>query len=112
MIRPGHFSARIDMSEEETKLVAAKGFSANGVSMFAGQPHKGQFDAQTVKVLRSLGRLVPDDQYTDDPVPAADEDDGGAQAATGGKKQNRAVLPGTGDGASAPAGGGLPGVNG
>ncbi len=81
-------------------LIAAKGFSANGVSMQAGQPHVDQFDAQTVAVLVKLGRLVS--------APAEEADD---EIVTKGKK-NRAVLPGTGEGAGAPAGGGLPGVGG
>lgn len=93
------------MSDE--KLVAAKGFSANGVTMQAGEEHTDQYDAQTVKQLVALRRLVPASDYE----PAAEPASELAPAAPTGK-QNRAVNPGAGEGASAPAGGGLPGVNG
>lgn len=89
----------------DEKLVAAKGFSANGVSMQAGQEHTDQYDAQTVKQLVALRRLVPASEFEPAPEPAPEP----AAAPTG--KVNRAVNPGAGEGASAPAGG-LPGVGG
>jgi hypothetical protein len=58
----------------EEKLYAAKGFSANGVTMEAGQLLDDQFDAQTVKTLVGMGRLVT-------APPETDEDDEGAKAA-------------------------------
>lgn len=96
------------MSDE--KLVAAKGFSANGVTMQAGEEHTDQYDAQTVKQLVTMRRLIPASQYEPAAEPESEPESAPAPAPTG--KQNRAVNPGAGEGASAPAGGGLPGVNG
>lgn len=45
------------MTEKQTYLVATRGFSANGVSMQAGEYLTDQFDTQTVKVLKGMGRL-------------------------------------------------------
>jgi hypothetical protein len=50
-------------------LVAAKGFSANGATLAEGEYVSDQFDAQTIKVLKGMGRLVE----TDVPPGAADE---------------------------------------
>ena len=78
-----------------TYLVAARGFSANGVTMNAGDYLTDQFDAQTVKLLKGMGRLVETE--------TAPGDDEGIKTAKGKKTDtNRAVgLPG-----------GLPGVPG
>jgi len=78
------------MSDEKTKyLVATKGFSANGVTMAAGEYLTDQFDEQTVKVLKGMNRLTETD------VAPGDLDD--AIKSAKGKKTdtNRAVgLPG------------------
>lgn len=74
--------------EKTTYLVAARGFSADGKTMTAGEYLTDQFDAQTVKVLVSMGRLVETD--------AAPGDDDAAVTGKGKKTgDNRAVgLPG------------------
>ncbi len=71
-----------------TKLVAATGFSANGVAMKAGEELTDQFDPQTVKVLVGMKRLV-EVEATPAPVDPAPADDGKSAG------KNRAVgLPG------------------
>lgn len=70
----------------ETKyLRATKGFSANGVTMQAGEYLSDQFDPQTVKVLVGLERL----EETTVPPESVDDE------VTDKKGKNRAVgLPG------------------
>lgn len=86
------------MTDEKKVLVAAKGFSANGVTMEAGQVSDGKFDPQTEKLLKSMGRLIEldADEVEEEPAPKG--------------KQAR-VVTGASDAPQAPAGG-LPGVNG
>ncbi len=85
------------MTKETKVLVAAKGFSANGVSVQTGEVIGDQFDAQVVKVLKSMGRVieVDADEVEEEVVPKG--------------KQER-VVTGKADAPAAPAG--LPGVNG
>ncbi len=73
-------------TEKETFLIAAKGFSANGVSMEEGEYLSNQFDEQTAKVLLRMGRLVETDVPPgDEPkMTAAEKRAAKAAAATGG----------------------------
>lgn len=81
------------MADEEAKkyLIAAKGFSANGVTVAEGDYLTDQFDDQTVKVLKGMGRIVE----TDTPP-----------SKKRGKKEDADT------GAAGPGAGGLPGLPG
>lgn len=90
------------MADEAKKyLVAAKGFSANGVTMAEGEYLTNQFDEQTVKVLKGMERLVETDV-------APGDDDQEELDLPGAKKRGK----GKGDDTVAGGGSGLPGLPG
>lgn len=57
-----------DETEKPKFLVAPKGFSANGITVAAGEYESGKFDAQTTKVLIGMGRYVPTDEPDEAPT--------------------------------------------